>query len=181
MKQTCLGLFILLTLNTTFAQTDIYLSWSSTKKLTVNDFMIRESNFPSSSSYAQFSMQFNIRGFDWLKKNLNKKVHNYIIRSASWIDTTFNLALSLRYQQTLFDICEIYVRQFRKALKENKRKGFTQTEFVFKLNEKAVSDFAYRRMKYDSDTQSGTDMDKQLTWEKQILDELETLKEYSIE
>lgn len=133
------------------AQND-YLSWSAATKLSVRDFIIRKSYLPSSPCFAQFSMQFEgVNGFDWMKKNLNKKVHNYFIRSASWIDTTYDTSSSIRYQQTLFDICEIYTRQSRKALKENKRKIITGSDFVSDLNAKAMSDFANRRLQYDNE------------------------------
>ncbi len=116
-----------------------------------------------------------------MKKNLNKKVHNYFIRSASWIDTTYDTNSSIRYQQTLFDICEIYTRQFRKALKENKRKIKAGNDFVNDLNAKAMSDFAGRRLQYDHETMGGADVEKQKEWEKRIQDELSALKDYAVE
>ena len=159
-----------------------YLSWSAVKKLSVGDFVIRKSNLPSSPCFAQFSMQFEgVNGFDWMKRNLNKKVHNYFIRPASWIDTAYDTSSSIRYQQTLFDICEIYTRQFRKALKENKRKIIVGSDFVNDLNAKAMSDFANRRLQYDNETMAGTVVEKHREWEKTIQDELAALKDYAIE
>lgn len=112
-----------------FGQTnpsDNYLSWSSTRKLTIEDFVIKTANLQTTPSFAQFNVDYHVSGFDFMAKNFKKKVHNYIIKSASWIDTTFNVVQSLKYQQTLFDICEIYTRRFRKELKDNRKKLFQE-------------------------------------------------------
>jgi len=69
-----------------------------------------------------------------MRKNFNNKVRNCFIKSTSWIDTTTNVSNSLRYQQTLFNICEIYTRKFRKELKENRKKIVSGTQFADKLN-----------------------------------------------
>jgi len=184
MKRSYLTFCMLLILGKTFCQTnssDNYLSWSSEHKLTINDFGIKTNTLQSSSSSAQFSMQFEINGFGFMPKNFNKKVHNYFIKSASWIDTTYDINLFLRYQQTLFDICKIYTRRFRKGLKENKRKVVRDNEFVNELNAKAMTDFANRRVEYDTETKSGTDTEKQLVWEARIQKELKELKDFSNE
>lgn len=83
------------------------LQWSATYKLTLDDFSIKTRSNETTSSFAQFSVDYEVGGFDFLTKNFNKKVHNYMIKTASWIDTTTNINQSLLYQQTLFDICEI--------------------------------------------------------------------------
>jgi hypothetical protein len=124
-------------------------------------------------------MQFEVGDFGFMSKNFNKKVHNYFIKSASWIDTAYDINLSIKYQQTLFDICEIYTRRFRKDLKENKRKFIKGNDFVNELNAKAMTDFANRRIEYDTETKSGTDKEKQLLWEIQIQKEFEELKDFS--
>lgn len=79
-----------------------------------------------------------------------------MIKSASTIDTIADVSKSLRYQQTLFDICEIFTRQFRKALKENRKKIASGVEFIEELNQQAMSDFANRRVLYDKKTSFGT-------------------------
>lgn len=42
--------------------------WSSTEKLTVDDFAIKVSN-ENSPSFAQFSIDYNVNGFDFLRRN----------------------------------------------------------------------------------------------------------------
>jgi hypothetical protein len=155
------------------------LLWSATHKLTLDDFSIKTKSNETTSSFAQFSVDYQVSGFDFLTKNFNKKVHNYIIKTASWIDTTTNINQSLLYQQTLFDICEIYTRQFRKALRENRKKIANGTEFVKELNNKIMTDFSKRRIDYDRETKYGTDLTSQKEWELQIQKELLELNDFA--
>lgn len=154
--------------------------WSATNKLSVDAFGIKVSN-KNSPSFAQFSVDYQVNGFDFMTKNFNKKVRNYIIVSASWIDTTSNVLESLRYQQTLFDLCEIYTRQFRKELKESRKKIASGNQFVEELNQKIMTDFASRRVIYDRETNYGLLTDNQLYWENQIQKELEELRDYAFD
>jgi hypothetical protein len=178
--------FILLAIFSTsfaFSQTsnDNYIFWSSSKKLTIDDFGIKTKNGETNPSFAQFSVDYQVNGFDFMTKNFNKKVRNYLIKSASWIDTTTNVSVSLRYQQTLFDICEIYTRQFRKSLKENRKKIASGLQIVEDMNQKSMTDFSNRRVIYDRETNFGTIQDKQIEWELQIKKELDDLKDYASE
>ncbi len=155
--------------------------WSATKKLTVSDFGIKTKNRETNASFAQFSVDYQLNGFDFMTKNFNKKVRNYVIKSASTIDTTEDVSISLRYQQTLFDMCEIYTRQFRKALKENRKKIATGLQFVDGLNQTAMTNFANRRVTYDRETNFGMIPEKQVEWESTIARELNALKEFTNE
>ena len=155
--------------------------WSETRKLAVNDFGIKTQEGESNSSFAQFSMDYEIRGFDFMAKSFNKKVRNYFIKSASWIDTTNNVSVSLRYLQTVFDLSEIYTRQFRKLLKKNRMKIGYGMKIIEELNDKIVTDLSNRRLGYERDTKSGTLLDKQAEWELQIQKELRELKEFAYE
>lgn len=155
--------------------------WSSTRKLTVDDFGIKTKDNETHPSFAQYAIDFQVGGFDFMTKNFNKRVRNYLIKSASTIDTTTDVSASLRYQQTLFDICEISCRQFRKSLKENRKKIFSGTQFVNDLNQKAMTDFSNRRVLYDKETKFGTVTEKQAEWETTIKMELDELGEFASE
>lgn len=97
MKRIYITSIFLLLSKIIFSQTtsnDNYVSWNATRKLTINDFTIKTSN-KTTPSFAQFSVDYEVRGFDFMTKNFNKKVHNYVIKSASWIDTTFDVKRGL--------------------------------------------------------------------------------------
>lgn len=135
------------------------LLWNREHKLTVNDFEIKTG--PTSATFAQFSISYQVAGFDFWKKNFNKSVRNCIIKSASSIDTASNVKQTLLYQQTLFDIAEIYARQFRKGLRENRKKILKGNKLADDLNNQIMTDFSRRRLNYDQETHSGTLESKQ--------------------
>lgn len=154
-----------------------YLLWNSDHALTVDDFGIKKSD-PSYMCFAQFTIEHYVSGFDFMAKNFNKKVKNLMIISASWIDTTQNVELSLKYQQTLFDISEIYARKLRKELKENRKqiaKGFA---IVNEISARNSAEFAKRRLEYDSDTEYGKNTQRQSLWDQKIKQELLELADY---
>ena len=152
--------------------------WDSNRKLTLSDFSIKNSE-DEMLSYGQYVIDSNIKGFDFLVKDFNKKVRNYFIKSASWINPNFQVEKSLRYQQTLFDLSEIYAREFRKNLKNRRREIIKGFGILEELNQKATTDFSKRRLQYDNDTKYGTIEEKQIEWEKQILKELNEYKEFA--
>ena len=153
--------------------------WSATNRLTTDDFEIKTAKQEALSSFAQFSLDYEVRGINLFTRNFNKKVRNYLITSASWIDTTANVAHALRYQQTLFDISEIYVRKMRKALKENKTRITKATTLAKELNTQYSAEFSKRRLAYDSEISYGSNEAKQNEWEAQIQKELEELKDFA--
>ncbi|GAA4738806.1 hypothetical protein [Flavisolibacter ginsenosidimutans] len=156
-----------------------YLLWSNAKRLTVDDFSIKTKSAASTPSFAQFTIDYEVNGFSFLTKNFNKKVHNYFMPAASWIDTTADIAQNLRYQQTLFDLAEIYTRQFRKALRENRKQFLKNVNIGADLNKQFISAFAQRRVMYDEETNFGTNEAKQAAWRSQIEKELTELADFA--
>ena len=155
-----------------------YLLWKTNHRLTIDDFGIKRSISNSGLSFAQFTIEHSVSGLDFMTKKFNKKVRNYMIKSASWIDTTQNVEYSLKYQQTLFDIAEIYARKFRKELQENRKQIAKGVSIVNDINAKLSADFAKRRLEYDSETNSGLNTQKQTIWDEQISKELQELADY---
>lgn len=180
-KPLCFFLFLATSL-TLFAQKDDnYIYWSAGRKLTVSDFAIKTSDGKAGASNAQYYFSYQVSGLDFMTKNFNKKVQNCILRSASWIDTTYDVRASLRYQQTLFDLAEIYARHFRKDLRDNRKQLLKGTDFVKELSTKAMTDFSKRQIEYISDTQFGSNKVMQEAWEQRIQTELNQLKEFAVE
>lgn len=157
---------------------DETLEWSSSRKINLSDFKVKSAGDQEAASYAEFSILYKAGAMDFLSKNLNKRISTLFIKSASWIDTTQNIEQSLRFQQSSFDLCEIYVRQFRKALHDN-RKKIKSLKYVDALNEQYTMAFSKRRIEYDRDTKAATDNDAQQKWEAIIQQELAELSAYS--
>ena len=180
-KPLCLFVFLAVSLTLLAQNEDNYIYWSANRKLTVSDFAIKTSDGKAGASSAQYYFSYQVNGLDFMTKNFNQKVQNCILRSASWIDTTYDVGVSLRYQQTLFDLAEIYARYFRKDLKDNRKKLLKGTDFVKDLSTKSMTDFSKRQIEYISDTQFGFNLVMQEAWEHRIQTELDQLKEFAAE
>lgn len=176
MKYTIIISIILLHINPIFSQNNKK-NWSSTDRLNINDFELKITN-QTSNCFGQFSIEYNVNGLDFFTKNFNTKVKNCMITSASWIDTNSDVKVSIRYQQTLFDLSEIYARYFRKELKENRKKLASGTKIVDEINQKNLTEFSKKRIEYDIETNFGMNDVKQKEWEIHILKELNELKEF---
>lgn len=156
------------------------LYWSAKERITVDDFGIKVKDTKSGLSSAAFSLEYNVHGLNFMTKNFNKRVWHYMVRSASQITLDDNVDRYIRYQQTLFDIQEIYVRKFRKALSENRKKFLLRNAFADELKDDIIGiDLVKRRTEYNNETNSGKDLQKQQEWEAQILEELDELKDYA--
>ena len=159
-----------------------YIFWSKDRRLNQNDFQIKVAHVASSYSFAQYSFDYKINSALFgLPKDYKKKIRNYFIKSASWIDTTYSVTTSIKYQQTLFDLAEIYVREFRKSIYTNRKKMAWGRLKIDELNAEAMTAFSNRRVKYDLATNFGSIADKQKEWEILIANELDDLKDFSSE
>lgn len=155
------------------------LYWNGKTKITLDDFGIQTKDASQGLSSAAFSLEYNIHALSFFG-DFNKKVRHCMIRSASQITLDGNVDQYIRYQQTLFDIQEIYVRLLRKALKENKSKLFLRTALADELREQIIGvDLPVRQAKYNNETNSGKDELKQKEWEQQIKKELLGLNDYA--
>jgi len=171
---------ILSSISSTAAQ--IYgdkLQWSQSHKLTIDDFGIKTETLETTTSSAQFYFNYQVNGFDFLTKNFNKKVQNCMIKTASWIDTTTNVSESLRYQQSLFDISEVYARKLRKSSRKNRKRIIYGTQIAEELSFKIMSDLSKRIIDYNRETRFRADMVKQEAWEAKIQNEISELNDFA--
>lgn len=172
----------LLVFSTAFAQKDkdddrVY--WNEGQKLTVDDFGIHTRNMESGATSAEFAIDYQVSKLNFVTKNFNKKVRNYMVKSTSQIDVTGNVDQFLLYQQTLFDLSEVYARELRRALQQNRKLLIRSTSVADELNWKVMSEFMDRRAKYTQETNSASNKPKQKEWEKEIAHELNVLKDYA--
>ncbi len=154
--------------------------WSATNKLNESDYKIDVGSNTNELIYSQFLITHQVMGFDFIKKNLNKKIENIFVGKASWIDTTkvSSIDSSIAYQQVQFDLCEVYARRFRKALFKNKKKLLKGLDFVKELNNQMLADFSEERALLVQQTKDGRD-DKQLTvWKEKVTQYLKILKQF---
>lgn len=159
-----------------------YLTWSTTRRLTAADFQMKpQASTNLSGSMAMFSYSFDGRQGDLFGKKANNIIRARMLRTASWLDTSArsNPAEQLRYQQTLFDIQELYTRRFRQQARANARRmlllGKPDMNELLEAQMKAMQ---LRQAAYAEETNYGTLAPKQATWEQVVLQELEALAAY---
>lgn len=172
----------LLLAGTAFAQNnkdDDRIYWSEGQKLTISDFGIHTRNMESGATSAEFAIDYQVSKLNFATKSFNKKVRNYMVKSTSQIDVTGNVDQFLLYQQTLFDLSEVYAREFRRALQQNKKLLIQSTSVADELNWKIMSEFMERRAKYTKETNSASNKVMQKKWQKEIAYELSVLKDYA--
>lgn len=156
------------------------LFWSDRDRITIDDFGIKSTDTKSGLSSAAFSLEYNVNGLNFMTKNFNKRVWHYMLRSASQITLDENVDIYIRYQQTLFDLEEIYVRKFRKALSENRKKFLLRNAFADELKDEIIgTDLLKRQTEYNNETNAAKIEEKQKQWEAQIKRELNELKDYA--
>ena len=170
---TCLG-------TTAFSQKKTnqeFVLWDSDNKPTINDFIFKKSDSTHNFCNAVFIMEYYKAPFSF--KPLNKQFTNSMLKSASWIDTALNISYQITYLQTLFDIQEIYTRQWRKAFSE---KTSASRQNLKKTQNKVIADAINRQQQYRADIMSAgaaTSNPIQAKWEEAIQIELKQLEDFS--
>jgi hypothetical protein len=156
-----------------------YLNWSATRRLTAADFQMKpQSSQNLNGSMAMFSYSLDGNIGQLLGKRANDIVRARMLRTASWLDTA-TATQQLRYQQTLFDIEELYTRRFRQQARANARRillvGKPDINALLDAEMKAAQ---LRQATYAEETNYGVIPEKQAAWEQQIFAELQQLQDY---
>jgi len=156
------------------------LYWSNTHKINLTDFMIHSDNTDEGKSSAIFEIEYGVKGFNFLRKNFNKKIVHYMLRSSSQIVIDDNMDTYVRYQQTIFDLEEVYVRLLRKAVSENRKKLIFTTGIINTLKSQIIDEeLRNRQAIYTRETNAASNEAVQKEWEAKIVLELDELKDYS--
>lgn len=171
-------LFFLLSLTTAFGQaaTD-FVPWSATRRLTVQDFGVKLKK--ESIGQAEFQLTTETRTNLYTKQK-RTIVRNGLVRSKSGINPAHNVAQQLRFQQTLFDITEIYARKLRQLLPATPTDTPTPTAQKTDPAAQMIAAAAKRRQQYRLETANSTLAAKQAQWEKTIRKELTALREFAL-
>ncbi len=158
--------------------------WSADNKLTIKDFKVNNSDNYNEVVYSQFIISHSVRSFDFLKRNLNKKVLNIFAGNASWIDTvkvSKDRDLYIDFQQLQFDLAETEARKFRKKLFISKNKIAKGFSIVSEISNQIISDFTQRRLKLVKETEGGRNKEQLKKWKNDIEKELKDLHQFRFE
>lgn len=103
-----------------------------------------------------------------------------MLRPSSQIRVDDNVDQYLNFQQTMFDLEELYIRQLRKAVSDNRKKLLFTTKVVDDLKEQIIDkDLRERQALYIKETNSAEYKEKQQEWEATIREELAALESYA--
>ncbi|MCB2406616.1 hypothetical protein [Hymenobacter lucidus] len=167
----------------TAASDSDYLDWSATRRITAADFQLKlrpNSNLRGSNAMYHFGMEGHM--FELLGKTGHNSIRNQLLRSASWLDTTNRADVSqqIRFQQTLFDIQEIYIRRMRQQVRANATKIllFGKPD-VNELMTAQMKECQQRQVSCTEETNYAALPEKQVSWEQQILVELQELQAFA--
>ena len=172
-----LFLFLPVTLFCQILQPDDVL-WSADRKLKKEDYkiIIYDSEIPVRSG---ISLSWQLAGFSVLNKNFNKNVTNRFSGNSSALNPDAeDVEKLLDYQQTVFDLSEVYARRMRRELLIRKNelwKGFEAANLI--LNQ-VSSDFTRVHLIMDKETKFGSDEEKLRIWKEKISDELTGISDF---
>lgn len=157
------------------------LLWSHSRKLTAEDFQIKKVDAftPVKST---FIISWELNGFGVFNKNFNKNITNKFIKSASIVDeNSANVIDYVDYQQTTFDLAEIYARKMREDLFLNKSKLWKGFDFASEILKIRLNEYYKVQALMDSQTNSGTDKAKLEYWKEAIAAELLVTEQFNFE
>ncbi|MEO8149011.1 MAG: DUF922 domain-containing protein [Bacteroidia bacterium] len=153
------------------------ITWSDSYKLNYDDFMGKpgkEAEVALTSSGIYFLYEYDG------KSQLSIQLSSMFDKTKSWFKEDGKVPEVLSHEQTHFDITELNVRLFRKALTE---RSFRKANNFDVLLPRIYNDFTGKcsqmQNDYDNQTNHGTDTNAQKGWEKKVAKQLEELKQYN--
>ena len=170
---TFIGFILLLC---SFYQSDNEIYWDAKRKLTWDDF---KGSVDIKSSRASISDCRISTDYKTKKDSVLFFINSYFSISSSWVKSENKTDLILKHEQGHFDINEIYARKLRKELQEHKFYLNTLGLEFDKIVSKYFDSLNKEQKLYDIETKHSQNRPKQLTWEKKVDGELNTLKKYN--
>lgn len=151
--------------------------WNKDYRLSWSDFHGK----PNTSPYMALSnCVFNYSG-DPLVKNgvleLNMKMIACFDKKASWVKQDQMKDDLLAHEQLHFDICELNIRKLRMKLAVAELDPMEFDSQIKNLFDEAWNKYQVQQQAYDDETEHGLVREKQLDWQKNISNELSSLKE----
>ncbi len=152
--------------------------WNKSRKLKKEDYkiIVYDKDITIRSSI-NFSWQ--LAGFSVFNKNFNQNVQNKFFGNSSAINPeAHGIDFLLEYQQTNFDLAEIYARKMRRELLINKNKLWKGFDYANLILNQISSDFIRVQMIMDKETNHGNDLEQLKFWQQKIKNELDELSDF---
>lgn len=154
--------------------------WSSEYKLKWDDFKGKADDTSPYSAQSNCMFTFRVTPqYQDATLMLHLQIYPCFTKKSSWVKADKKEPGLLAHEQLHFDICELYIRQLRKAVMNAKLSLFNSDKEIRDLFDKAWQDYQLAQQLYDMETQHGLIPHEQLRWEKDVSAQLDVLSEYA--
>lgn len=175
MNKLLLTIIMLMLSTNIFAQIEnsSVVKWGE-RKLRWDDF--KGISLQNSNDVTYLSYTIGYRTFEREIENVNIKwfeTYAYIDKYASWVKDNFKNDILLRYNQTIFDIVELYTRKFQYQINESSLSGHLMVQKIDQLLRENSSQCKMRLATFYYETENGTQIEAVKKWSSNIVTELD--------
>ena len=168
------SIFIFLLATLTSAEQANLVEWTSTRKLTWDDFKAPPD--PASTNAALTSSSINVE-FGYDDEEMQYSIKCRFDRNKSWVRIR-NHAI-LQHEQGHFDLAELHARKLNQALKSYRFNAKTVSDDVNRIYDSVMVLHHAAQNEYDKETDFSRNKEKQEVWLKKIAGNLQSLKLYA--
>jgi predicted secreted Zn-dependent protease len=167
-------LLILLVALPVFRDDDNLIDWSTSRKLTWNDFKGKADL--TSPNAALTNSSINVE-FGFNNKSLKHSIKCRFNKSLSWVKVKNDYIL--KHEQGHFDLAEAHARELHKALLDYQFNSATVSKDLNKIYDKVMKEHVSAQEQYDLQTDHSLDSAKQRLWDAKISSMLKEYNDYS--
>ncbi|WP_426478311.1 DUF922 domain-containing protein [Chryseobacterium sp. CBSDS_008] len=158
------------------------LIWQDSKKLTWDNFKspVSKKSNPDVAAYTHCGWEFSAAKSSDPKAPVTISITTIFHEEKSWKDVKKMNDYILLHEQKHFDIAELFVRKFRKAVAEKIRNSGDYNKYFKAIYNGISADYQSFQMAYDRETRHGIDKEKQTEYNNLISEQLDNLKSYQV-
>ncbi len=170
-------IFCLFSVQMAFSQK---IMWQEEQKLVWDNFKspVNRKNNPDVAAYTNCGWEFSVVKSSNPKSPVTIKIQAIFNEDKSWKDVKKINDYILLHEQKHFDIAELFVRKFRKAVAEKISTSGDYNKYFKVIYNGISNDYKNFQISYDRDTRHGMNKEKQAEYNAAISQELDNLKSY---
>lgn len=170
-------IFCLFSVQMAFSQK---IMWQEEQKLVWDNFKspVNRKNNPDVAAYTNCGWEFSVVKSSNPKSPVTIKIQAIFNEDKSWKDVKKINDYILLHEQKHFDIAELFVRKFRKAVAEKISTSGDYNKYFKVIYNGISTDYKNFQISYDRDTRHGMNKEKQAEYNAAISQELDNLKSY---
>ncbi|MFS4428551.1 DUF922 domain-containing protein [Chryseobacterium sp. S90] len=156
------------------------ITWEEGRKLTWDNFKspVNRKKNPDVVAYTHCGWEFSSIKSSNPKAPVTITIKTIFNEEKSWKDVKKMDDYILLHEQKHFDIAELFVRKFRKAVAEKIRTSGDYNKYFKAIYDGISTDYQDFQMAYDRETRHGINKEKQAEYNNTISEQLDNLKSY---